>query len=396
MHSELAEAVRKAKGEAWSDRVITASALQRKEFPPLKFILPGLVPEGATLLVSRPKLGKSWLVLDLAISIAAGRFTLGELRPAQGDVLYLALEDGQRRLQRRISRILPTFSGSWPERLTIATEWSRADQGGLADIKNWIATVSAPRAAIVDTLAQFRAMSTGKNQLYADDYQAIIGLQKLAIAHGIGVIIVHHDRKSEADDPFDTVSGSLGLTGAADTILIMKRQAGGVTLHVRGRDLEESEIALQFDKATCRWSMLGTAAEVNRSAERKRVLEVLSSGALAVKDILIRAELRSRNATDQLVYKMVQDGQIVRTDRGHYALPEGEAPKPGKIDKKERSDIQRSEIQAKVGDLTNLSDLTDLDIPPFLRRPANPTADASTPPDVGTWRSHLKTEKCNG
>jgi RecA-family ATPase len=320
-NAALAEALREANGDAWSDRTIKASDLQRKEFPPLKYIVPDLVPEGATLLASRPKLGKSWLVLDLAVAIAAGRFTLGKLKPVQGDVLYLALEDGQRRLQRRISRILPTLSGSWPDRLTIATEWSRAERGGLADIKNWISTVPAPRAVIVDTLAQFRNISTGKNQLYADDYQAIIGLQKIASKHGIGVVIVHHDRKSEADDPFDTVSGSLGLTGAADTILIMKRQASGVTLHVRGRDIEESEIALQFDKATCRWSMLGAAAEVNRSAERKRVLEVLSGGPLSVKDIQIRAELRSRNAADQLIYKMAQNGQIVRADRGQYALP---------------------------------------------------------------------------
>jgi RecA-family ATPase len=71
-------------------------------FQPLKFILPGLVPEGATLLVARPKFGKSWLVLDIAIAIAAGRFTLGQLKPVQGDVLYLALEDGPRRLQRRL------------------------------------------------------------------------------------------------------------------------------------------------------------------------------------------------------------------------------------------------------------------------------------------------------
>src|SRR3981189_2467720 len=81
--------------------IFSAAALQTMIFPPLKFILPGLVPEGATLLVSRPKLGKSWLVLDIAIATAAGRFTLGELRPIAGPVLYLALEDGRRRLQRR-------------------------------------------------------------------------------------------------------------------------------------------------------------------------------------------------------------------------------------------------------------------------------------------------------
>ena len=103
-----------------------------------------------------------------------------------------------------------------------------------------------------DTLAQFRKRVTSKTQGYADDYAAISDLRKLASKHNIAIVIVHHDRKVEADDVFDTVSGTLGLTGAADTILIMKRQAGSVTLYVRGRDIEESETALQFSKQTCR------------------------------------------------------------------------------------------------------------------------------------------------
>src|SRR5271167_1964970 len=133
----------------WHQRTFSAAALQTMTFPPLKFILPGLVPEGATLLVSRPKLGKSWLVLDLALATAAGRFTLGELKPASGDVLYLALEDGKRRLQQRLTRLLPTFSEAWPPGLKMATEWPRADQGGLADIERWIASTKTPRLVII-------------------------------------------------------------------------------------------------------------------------------------------------------------------------------------------------------------------------------------------------------
>src|SRR5262249_52500723 len=132
------------------------------------------------------------------------------------------------------------------------------------------------RLVIVDTLAQFRKISMGKASVYQDDYAAVAGLQKLASEHNVGIIIVHHDRKAEADDVFDTVSGSLGLTGAADTIMMMKRQPGAVTLHIRGRDVGEAEKALAFDKASCRWSILGAAADVHRSAERKRILDALA------------------------------------------------------------------------------------------------------------------------
>jgi AAA domain len=342
--------------DAWRQNTFDAATLQTMTFPPLKFILPGFVPEGATLLVSRPKLGKSWLVLDLAIATAAGRFTLGEMKPIQGDVLYLALEDGKRRLQRRLTKLLPLFGERWSSRLTFATEWPKADQGGLARIEAWILSVEAPRLVIVDTLAHFRKAPSGKSsQLYADDYAAISELQKLASKHNIGIVIVHHDRKNDADDVFDTVSGTLGLSAAADTILIMKRQAGAITLFVRGRDVEESETALQFNKATCKWSALGVAADVYRSAERSRVLEALQDGPKQAKELMLEAELRNRNATDILLHKMVKNGQIVRVGPGQYDLP----GKEGKTGKKERSEAQAPQTKEEKADLSDLSDLSD-------------------------------------
>ena len=152
----------------------------------------------------------------------------------------------------------------------------------------------------------------------------------------------------EADDVFDTVSGSLGLTGAADTILIMKRQAGAVTLHVRGRDIEETEKALQFDKQACRWSILGAAADVYRSAERNRVLVALQGGQKQAKELMLDAELRNRNAADILLHKMVKDGEIVRAERGLYGLPGKDS---GKIGKKERSEAKAFEIKDENGNL---------------------------------------------
>ena len=370
-------------------RILSAAELQTMTFQPLKFTLPGLVPEGATLLVSRPKFGKSWLVLDIGIAIAAGRFTLGQLKPVQGDVLYLALEDGPRRLQRRITKLLPSFSGSWPSSFKIATEWPRADQGGLDDIEHWLRAAKTPRLVTIDTLAQFRKLSNGRGQVYADDYAAIAGLQKLAQKYDIAIIIVHHDRKAEADDVFDTISGSLGLSAAADTLLIMKRQSGAVTLHVRGRDVEETELALQFSKETCRWTILGSATDVHRSAERKRVLDVLTDAntPLQPKDIHFMAELRTRNATDVLLGKMVRDGEIVRAERGRYALPTPDGQIDGQLRggvfskvRKDRTDGQITgetphlKEENEVGNLStdlsadlsnaadrpNLSDLSDL------------------------------------
>src|SRR5947207_5914014 len=124
-HTQTSGAEATPDAGGWRSRVCNAAELQNRSFPPMRWVVPSIVPEGATLLVSRPKLGKSWLMLDLAVAIAAGRFTLGEIKPAQGAVLYLALEDGHRRLQRRITKLLPSFNGSWPMPLEICTEWRR-------------------------------------------------------------------------------------------------------------------------------------------------------------------------------------------------------------------------------------------------------------------------------
>jgi hypothetical protein len=379
-----------------SNSVFTADALQTMTFPPLNYLLPGLIPEGLCLFVSRPKLGKSWFALDLAIATTTSRFVLGDLKPAPGDVLYLALEDGRRRLQRRLTKLLPTFSGTWPSGLTFATEWPRSDQGGLTDIENWITSSKNPRLVIVDTLAQFRKMATGRN-VYLEDYAAISELQKLASKYNLTIIVVHHDRKSVADDVFDTVSGSLGLTGAADTIAIMKREGGAVTLHVRGRDVEEAEKALRFDKATCRWTILGEASEVRRSDERGRVLTTLEEAGepLPISEIISLAHLVNRNAADALLFRMVKDGDIERIKRGRYCLPGSSEDVPEnmrKMRKKERSGPKPLNEQVDNGqsnDLTHLTqvsegerklaaaedylgppgdDPADLDIPTFLRR----------------------------
>jgi hypothetical protein len=302
----------------WRDDAITLHALRSKKFEPISYILPDIVPEGLTLLVGRPKIGKSWLMLDFAIAVAHGRFTLGTIKPPQGDVLFLALEDSKRRIQRRADKLLPTF-GEWPERLTIITEWRRTDGGCIEGIEDWCRSVEKPTVVVVDTLAKVRPLVEVKNS-YAADYRALTGLQELAGRHpGLGVVVNHHDRKMSADDVFDTVSGTLGLTGAADTILIITRKAGQVTLHVDGRDVEKTELALQFDKATCRWTILGAASEVHRSAERGRILAALEGTpeGLSPSETADITGLTHANAR-QLLVRMAKDSEIQRVGYGRY------------------------------------------------------------------------------
>jgi hypothetical protein len=360
--------------EHWRDGMFSARELCVMRFAPLKFIVPKIIPEGLTILAGRPKIGKSWLVLLLGTVLANGVAALGldygMTVPLKGSVLYLGLEDGKRRLQRRMTKLVGIRPENWPEQLYLKTDWRRFDQGGLDDIRAWHAAAKAkgeaPLLVVVDTLAKVRAPGNSKSSPYQNDHDALAELQRLAEELGIAVVVNHHDRKMDAEDIFDTVSGTLGLTGAVDTILVLAKKAQGTTLHIRGRDIEdETALALRFDRESCRWSVLGTAAsqeEANRSEERRRILTALAGkgDGLSVTEIMVAAELRNRNATDILLFKMKEAGEIAHPKRGLYCLPEY----AGKIGKKERLDDEVTENKAESGNLSNLSDLSGDTAPP--------------------------------
>ena len=312
-------ATTKANGSAapsisdWRSRCSTAAKLQTMTFPPVSYVVPGLLPEGLTLLAGKPKIGKSWLALDLCLSVAGNHPCMGKISPTAGDVLYIALEDNPRRLQRRIKRLLG--DAVWSQRLTLATEWPRLDKGGVEDIREWMNSVTEARLVVVDTLAGVRPIraTTG----YTDDYETLSALHRLANERGVAVLVLHHTRKMAADDPIDTVSGTLGLSGCADTILVLARASGGATIYCRGRDIEEAEHAATFDAETCRWTIVGDAADVHRSEERQRVAEALADGEMSVADLVAATGMVRRNL-DKLLHFMVKDGEAVRVRRGVY------------------------------------------------------------------------------
>jgi hypothetical protein len=308
------------KQETWREQIMTAKQLQHRDFAPISYVIPDLVPEGLSLLVGRPKLGKSWMGLDMCIAVAGARYCLGERKPPEGDVLYCALEDNPRRLRRRIDRLLPPTSHSWPERLMLATEWRRLDKGGVDDLQEWAEAVPKPKLIVLDTLAGVRPIRAQNG--YMEDYESVVTLHRLANKFGIGILVLHQTRKMEADDPIDTVSGTLGLPGCADTILVLNRSSQGTTLYVRGRDIEEAEHAVTFDKIACRWTILGDATEVHRSKERGAILAALweAQEPLSPQEIATVCGM-SRNNVDRLLHTMVTAGEVHKLARGQYQHP---------------------------------------------------------------------------
>ena len=256
----------------WRGHIKHASRLRDVRYPEPAYVVPGFIPEGLSILGGRPKVGKSWLALELALGVSLVETVLGKIMPESGDVLYAALEDTFPRLQRRIKKLLWPGRTSWPERLMLATQWRRLDEGGVEDIADWAQSVDAPRLVILDTLAGIRPKRDARDTTYDGDYKALVDLQKLANEKHFAAVVLHHTRKAESEEWIDSISGTLGIVGCADTTIVLTK----TTMYVTGRDVEEAEKAVEFQKAHCRWRVLGDATEVRRTEITKAILAAMS------------------------------------------------------------------------------------------------------------------------
>jgi len=304
-----------------SPTFLTAEALLGMDFPPVKYTLPGYISEGLTILGGRPKLGKSWMALGGCVAVATGGAFLGE-EVDQGDALYLALEDNPRRLQDRLRAVLPPMKQIRPDmkRLCLLTEAPRIDAGLLGLLDQWRLSVSDPRLVVIDTLAMVRPPKGRNQDSYDADYAALSPLQKWAGEHRLAVVVVTHVRKMEASDPLEMISGTNGLTGAADSILVLNRDQDGPKLYGRGRDIEEIEKALRFDNGI--WSVLGNVDDVKRSGQRKKIIEAMAEANLPMSpaDIAKAAGLKV-DSVRHLVAKMVTAGELEKLAYGTYRVP---------------------------------------------------------------------------
>jgi hypothetical protein len=306
--------------------------LDEQRFDPLHWVVPSLFPEGFSLLVGAPKIGKSWMTLSIALAVAAGGYIFGHIRVGRPrPVLLLALEDSDRRLQDRIRKVNP--GSPIPPLLQYLT---RVDPNEvLTTIWAWLQTLPphVKPLIILDTLGKVMPVALKGETQYQRDYKVSGALKAICDARpGTGVIGVHHDRKSSADDFVETVSGTHGLAGAADTIVVIKRprnQTEGL-LKVTGRDVEEAEYAMQIKGGTT-WDLVGSdliiaaeRAEVvtatanlsDRSAEIVRMVVEHPEGVTAQQV----AEALDMPLAEARVYlsRQVSADRITRLERGVY------------------------------------------------------------------------------
>lgn len=240
--------------------VTSARELQAAKLPPVKFLVDGILPDGTCLLTAASKIGKSWMVLDLGLCQAAGRPFLGHDTSKCG-VLYLALEDSLNRLQSRMDKILRGAAA--PEQFYFTTEAPKLDMGLLETLDGYLKEHPDTSLIIIDTLQKIRGQALPRESGYAQDYREMETVKSFMDKRGVSVLFVHHNRKMrDDDDPFNMISGTNGIMGAADTVWTIakkSRDAEEATLHITGRDVEQSSTVIRFDKDEWRWRSVGAA-----------------------------------------------------------------------------------------------------------------------------------------
>ena len=325
-------------GESAKSTLFTASDLMAMDLPSVQQVVQGILYEGLTVFAGRPKLGKTWLMLALALAVATGSMALGNRPVLQGEVLYLALEDNKRRLKSRIQKLLAGEEA--PAGLHFDLDWPRLDKGGIEALDQHLEQHPDIKLVIVDTLARLKPRTSGRRTQYDEDRDSVDSLIPLADKHHVAIVLVHHLREMESDDPLDMIHGSAGLTGGVDSALVLKRRRGEADayLYGDGRDYENPvELALKWTASAATWTILGGAEEHQMSEGRRAILDVLDKAEepLGPKEITetVNAKGKEMNngAVREMLSRMAQDGQVKNLGRGQYVHP-AKANRPDNAD----------------------------------------------------------------
>jgi hypothetical protein len=302
----------------------TMDHLMGLELPEPEWIVKGILSEGLNILAGKPKQGKSMMALNLALTIAAGGKALGDVQTIPGDVLYLSLEDKFRRVQSRARRMLAGMSLDVNRRLTVATACPKLGRGGLRVVDSWIKRVEHPSLVIVDVWGRFKPPHNAKGNAYEQDYDQLVALKTFVEERSCNALVLLHCRKAKADDVLEEVSGTMGLSGAADGIIVLSRarNSNEAEIFITGRDWEETKLALEFDPVTFCWKSLGPADRVVTGKVQVSILDFMKrqrGTPLFVKTIA--DGIGSQTETVRTVLRRMAEKNIIRQSGSAWIYP---------------------------------------------------------------------------
>ena len=255
--------------------------------------------------------GKSWMMLNVALGVARGKEALGQFVD-KGHVLYCGLEDGERRMQSRVRHVVGPHIKGWPANFHVRHKLDPIEAGGLETLEAWLIEHRATaRLVVIDTLGKVRGMKGAREEQYQYDYRILGALQELATKYRIAIVVVHHVRKTDAQDVLDTVSGTTGIAGAADNVMVLGRTDKGARLYLRGRDAEEQDKLVEFDPDTGIWEVTGDYDGEDPAGRlqglRRQIFELLNGSPAPLTPANVAERLRaSPNNVRQALRRMAK------------------------------------------------------------------------------------------
>ena len=221
-------------------RTVDGETLMSQPLRPPDFVVSGLLSKGLHILAGSPKVGKSWLALWLAVTVAKGEPVWG-MNTQQGTTLYLCLEDSVLRIQNRLFEITEEA----PPSVHFCTECAPIGQGLEEQMESFVSEHPGTVLIIIDTLQMIRPIH---DATYANDYRDLSALKRLADHLGLAILLIHHLRKEKAEDVFHRISGTTAISGAVDSSFALveeRRGSGRAKLTCIGRDIEYRELELE-------------------------------------------------------------------------------------------------------------------------------------------------------
>jgi hypothetical protein len=303
----------------------TAAELARKNLPVMRWRVADLVPEeGLTLVIGKPKVRKSWLVHATALDCAAGTRALGRYQTRKCAVLFLGLEDHERRLQARQLKLLAGKPA--PSNLIYGYDCP-AGSACLTTLAAWLDQHPDVGLVCLDPFARVRGPSDGRRNAFQQDYADFAALAAFANQRRIALVVVHHARKATADDPLDRINGTMAVPAAADTIMVLTPDRGTTTatLSITGKDIEnDGDLALSWDADTCRWTVLGEAGAVRAETMQDKMVAYLRERAEPVGVAEIADELDiSQGTARKMLSRLRLRGFVTPLERGRWQVCHG-------------------------------------------------------------------------
>lgn len=312
--------------EPTRDGVLSVPEICNMKLEPLKWVIEGVIPlEGVTMLTSPPKSGKSILALNIIIENAVKPKILNYFKPVSAfDTLYIDLEGNRRRTKTHVMNLLGNMP--FPPSVSVVYKWPRIADGGLSKLYDYAEYHSDTKLFVIDTYGKIQIGS--KNQAasgysYKKDVEEIDTFSKFCEKMRVSVMLIHHTKKTESDDWVSMVSGTYGISGSVDTLLLLKRKKGEfqATLCVTGRDVEEKQYKLNTNMSKQRMSVIGEETDEGvelTDTQRDIVICLQAFGEPKSPQEIANVVGKTVGSVKRLLANMVEDGKVIRVGYGKY------------------------------------------------------------------------------